>query len=111
MRDLYNDPKFLLAREWFKDACLESQKHGKMLRHALDVFGDYGPNVSGVGKNHFPDETKQRLRDVARNVLFYSSMAWESKPKGVHDSTMRKLSRQCANKHGFGFYGPQGDIN
>lgn len=108
-RNLYADPKFALPKMWFIDACIASQAYDKMLRHALDMFGNHGNDVSGAGRDHFPETTKQRLRDKCLQVKWYSDMAWESKPKRVHDSTMRELSRQCANHHGFGFYGPQGD--
>ncbi len=111
MRNLYCDPKFALAKMWFVDACIASQAYDKMLRHALETFGDHGPGVSGAGRDHFPEKTKQRLRDKCRWVRWCSDMAWECKPKRVHNSTMRELARQCANKHGFGFYGPQGDAS
>ena len=109
MRNLYKDVKFSLPKMWFVDACIASQQYDKMLKHALETFGDHGPRVSGAGREHFPQQTKQRLRDKANWVTWCSEMAWKSKPKRVHDSTMRKLATQCANKHGCGFYGPQAD--
>jgi len=108
-RNIYSEPNFALAKMWFVDSCIASIQYDKILKQALSTFGDHGPNISGAGRQHFPATTRQRLRDQCRKVAYYSQMAWESKPKRVHDSTMRTLARQCANKHGFGFYGPQGD--
>lgn len=110
MRNLFNDDKLVLARTWFIDSCLQSQKYDKMLKHALDVFGDRGAHISGVGRDHFPTRTKHALRSAARLVTWYSDMAWESKPPYYRESTMRQLATQCADKHGFGFYGPQGSV-
>lgn len=107
MRNLFNDEKLTLARTWFIDACIMSQRYDKMLKHALETFGDHGPEISGCGRDHFPERTKQRLRDTARLVTWYSDLAWESKPPRYHDSTMRLLAAQCATRHGSGFYGPQ----
>jgi len=92
---------------WFTDACIASRTYDKLLRDALDTFGDHGLAVSGAGRDHFPKEVKQRLRNQADAVTAYCGLAWESRPFKYRDTTMRQLAQQCADKHGSGFYGPQ----
>ena len=107
MRNLFLDDKLSTARMWFIDACIASQTYDKMLRSALETYGDEGPSVSGAGRDHFPDDVKQRLRNQADAVTAYCGLAWASKPHKYRDATMRLLAQQCADKHGSGFYGPQ----
>ena len=107
MRNLFLDEKLALSRMWFIDACIASQTYDKMLRNALGTYGSQGPNVSGAGRDHFPEAVKQKLRNQADAVTAYCDLAWSSKPHKYRDTTMRQLAQQCADKHGSGFYGPQ----
>ena len=95
-RNLFLDENLISARTWFIDACYASQAYDAALRDALDTYGD-----------HFPTHVKENLRILAKRVSEYSRLAWERKPPRYHDNTMRELSRQCAQRHGYGFYGPQ----
>lgn len=108
-RNLYDNPKFALAKTWFVDACIISQYYDASLRAALTQYGDHGAHVSGAGRDHFPEEVKRELRALARRVTEASNTAWGYKPSRVRNATMRELARQCAVQHGFGFYGPQGN--
>lgn len=106
-RNLFADEKLLPARTWFIDACIASQGYDAALRDALDTYGGHGPTISGAGRDHFPEHVKESLRMRARRVSEYVRLAWERKPARYHDSTMRELARQCAQRHGHGFYGPR----
>ena len=106
-RNLFLDENLISARTWFIDACYASQAYDAALRDALDTYGDYGPSISGARRDHFPIHVKESLRLRAKRVSEYSRLAWERKPPRYRDSTMRELSRQCAQRHGCGFYGPQ----
>ena len=97
-RNLFLDENLISARTWFIDACYASQAYDAALHDALDTY---------TSRNHFPTHVKESLKLHAKRVSEYSRLAWERKPPRYRDSTMRELSRQCAQRHGCGFYGPQ----
>jgi hypothetical protein len=106
-RDLLTDPKFSIARDFFVQACQASRQWDSLLSAALAKYGDHGPQISGVGRDHFPDDVKAELRKAAGWVSLSSGIAWDARPKGVRNETMRKLARAVATRDGSGFYGPQ----
>lgn len=95
------------ARYWFEEACRESRAHLEHARCCLLVFGDQGPQVSAVVRDHFPHANKVVLRELAHRVTVASDRAWRAKPRGVHASTMRALASAVAARDGSGFCGPQ----
>lgn len=100
-------PKFDKAIEHFTRSVMASKEHSSLVESALNKYGDHGPQISGIVREHFPESVKYKLRDLARKVTAESDAAWAARPKGVRDSTMRKLSQAVAKLHGSGFYGPQ----
>ena len=107
MRDLLTDPRLELPRDLFTVACMFSRQWDRMLSDALATYGDQGPQISGCGRDHFPDEVKNALRQKAQSVSFNSSLAHDARPKGMRKATMRQLATAVANRDGSGFYGPQ----
>lgn len=108
-RDLLTDPRLELPRDLFAVACRFSREWDAMLSDALATYGDHGPDVSGCGRDHFPEDVKDALRAKARQVTFNSDLAYSARPKGFHTTTMRALARAVATRDGSGFYGPQPD--
>lgn len=107
MKNLLTDPRFESARDHFVDACRFSRMHSEYAQIQLRVFGDHGAPISGCVREHFPADRKDNLRGLARLVSEASDRAWNARPKGVRNSTMRKLARLIAQRDGSGFYGPQ----
>jgi hypothetical protein len=97
------------AAKLFAKATKASRAHSKLTSESLDKYGDHGPQISGVIRDHFPKGVKDKLRTLAREVSKHSDAAYTARPKGVRLTTMRELSRAVATKTGHGFYGPTGD--
>ena len=91
----------------FADCCAQSRAWDKAGRDALAAYGDHGPQVSGILRDHFPKCTQDHMRALARNISILSDAAWAARPARVHRSTMRKLSRAVVQRDGGGFYGPR----
>ncbi len=106
-RDLLTRPELAVARGLFVSVCRISREHSASLAEALKTYGDHGPNVSGIGRDHFPECRKSYLRSLARNVGTLSDAAWAAKPPRVRRATMRALARAVARRDGSGLYGPQ----
>ena len=105
--EILERPDLTIARERLKLACAYSRAHSKLTAFALDKYGDNGPQISGVIRDHFPEKIKDRLRFLARNVTAASELAWVARPKRVRHTTMLMLSRAVATRYGSGFYGPR----
>ena len=107
MRNLLNDMRFSSAIECFALACEASRKHSALAAKSLAEHGKHGANVSGCVRDHFPKDVKSDLRTLATECSRWNALAWERKPKRVHNTTMRKVAAQVAARDGTGFYGPQ----
>jgi hypothetical protein len=105
--NILSRPEFKPAIEWFINSVKSAQEHDKIAAAALEKYGDHGATISGIVREHFPDNIKKRLRTLASQVTEYSNNAWKTRPRGVRKSTMRKLSQAVAQKYGHGFYGPR----
>lgn len=95
------------SREWFVEACRLSRKHSELAARSEQQYGDHGPLIAGVVRDHFPETVKNHLRALALGVTDASDNAYSCKPRRVRMTTMRKLSRAVAAANGSGFYGPQ----
>lgn len=92
----------------FKSACSASRQHSEHAAWCLSYFGDHGPQISGCVRDHFPEDEKQFLRDLARLVTTKGDEARAARPKGTRMATVNRLARLVATRDGSGFYGPQG---
>ena len=95
------------AQAFYVTACRDSREHSRLAGEALRKYGDHGPNISGIVRDHFPQSVKEHLRVLAQRVTEACDRAQESRPKRVRSSTMRKLASAVARRDGAGFYGPQ----
>ena len=105
--DRFSHPKFDRAAELFAEACRLSRDHNKATQDALASYGDHGPQISGVIRDHFPDDIKKHLRLLCFLITDSSNAAWQARPKYVRNGTMLALSRMIAARDGSGFYGPR----
>lgn len=106
--DILNRKDLEHAAELFAAACAESRRHDRLIRNGIEDFGDgNGKDVSGIGRDHFPDSLKDELRRTARNVRDLTDSAYNRRPPRVHLATMRRLAQAVAKRDGSGFYGPQ----
>ena len=101
-------PRFATVVAHFEDACRASRLHSEYAAAQLRVFGDHGSQISGCVRDHFPDDRKAVLRDLARKVGVASDRAHAARPKGVRLATINMIGRLVATRDGSGFYGPQG---
>lgn len=106
-KNLFADPKLHQAIEFFRAACEASRERDAIEREALATYGDHGAPVSGIGRDHFPEVVKVRLRGLARAVTRHSAAGYAARPKGRRVETMRELARAVATVFGDGFYGPR----
>lgn len=104
--DLLNRQDLHHAADLFADACRLSREHDAVAASALATYGDHGPQVSGIVREHFPLVTRDHLRSLARNVSILSDAAYAARPPRVRLATMRALARAVAARDGGGFYGP-----
>lgn len=107
MRSQLDNPKFATVVKHFENACRASREHSHLASQMLEEFGDQGNTISGVVRDHFPDEAKDHLRDLARAVSRESDLAYAARPKRVRLSTIRIIGKLIAARDGSGFYGPQ----
>lgn len=105
---LLDQPDLERAAYAFRVAAAKASAYDVTLSLCLDVFGKHGPIVSGIGRDHFPDEYKRLLRQLARDATDATNHAYTLRPRGVHEATMRKVAQAVARKYETGFYGPQG---
>ncbi len=68
-------PRFSTVVAHFEDACRASRRHEEFAAAQLRVFGDHGPDISAVVRDHFPEDRKAVLRDLARKVSEASDRA------------------------------------
>ena len=101
------DPRFETVVAHFEDACRASRRHNEFAASQLRVFGDHGPDISAVVRDHFPEDRKATLRALARQVTEASDRAHAARPKGVRQATINLIGRLVATRDGSGFYGPQ----
>ncbi len=100
-----DNPKFADSQHYFEVAAGVSRAHRDKLNTALQEYGNHGPLVSGVGRDHFPEDVKEELRSLAREVSNMNAKGRVAKPKGVHMATIHKLGHEVCHKFGTGFYG------
>ena len=82
-----------------------SRSHSDLCKAALDQYGDHGPDVSGVCRNHFPEPIKVKLRSMAKAINTHNNIAAGFRPPRSHYSTFIKVKRHLESKYGKGFYG------
>ena len=96
-----------LARKAFEGAAAQSRAWDKLVSDSIAKHGDrpQGGFVSGIYSEHFPKETQETLRDLAKGVSVYSDNAYSLRPRGVRMSTMRNLRLAVIARDGSGYYG------
>lgn len=107
MSRLSDRPDLKRAAKCFALACAYSRAWSRLGGDLLTIYGDEGPQISGILRDHFPDNAKDALRELAQHIRWACDRAWALRPARVRDSTMRNLSREVAKRDGSGFYGPQ----
>lgn len=105
--DILTDPKFSKTVRHFELACQASRLHSELAAIAFRDFGDHGAQISGCVREHFPENVKEQLRFLAREVTTQSVDAMLARPTRVHRSTINRIGRLVATRDGSGFYGPQ----
>ncbi len=95
------------AIKLFEKATRASRAHYRLVSDSMDEYGDQGPQISGIVREHFPTDVKNRLRKLSRDINKYADAAYYARPKGVRNTTMQALAGAVATKTGTGFYGPQ----
>lgn len=103
-RAVLDRPALAQAAEHFVAAHTLSRAHASIAADALRLFGDHGPQVSGVVRGHFPEPIKVALRALCDAMNNASAAAWMARPRGVRNATMRELSRAIRARDGGGFY-------
>lgn len=99
-----SDPRFEKAREQFRFAFWLSREHSRIVSRALTRYGDHGPQVSGIIRDHFPERTKARLRKLCQQMNEAADLGWKSRPRRVRLTTMRALYHAIREREGSGFY-------
>ena len=104
---LLDNPKFATVVSHFEQCCKASRDHSQLASESLDRFGDQGSQISGVVRDHFPVDVKDRLRELARTVTRESDAAYAARPKYTRVTTIRAIGQLVAKRDGSGFYGPR----
>ena len=64
-----------------------AKEHGTLVRKALERYGDHGPLIAGVVRDHFPKKVKDTLRHLARlasDANGASQLHWKASGKRTH---------------------------
>jgi hypothetical protein len=80
------------ARALLYKAATTKAAYSAFADECLGTFGDHGPLISGVLRDHFPPAAKDRLRALARGFAdcYSASLAhWQASGRRVH--TWRRL--------------------
>lgn len=93
------------ALNCIREAANRSKQWDELLVASLKVYGEHGSQISGCGREHFPEAIKDMLRDLAHGVTEWNDKALANRPKGVRVETMHKLARAVCRTYGSGFYG------
>lgn len=102
---LLNRSDLALAAGYFANAAYYSRQWSKLVSDALKQYGDHGPQISGICRDHFPESLKDRLRTLAHLVTEENEKGRKARPAGVHSATLDKLARMICKRDGTGFYG------
>ena len=82
-----------------------SRSHSDLCKAALAQYGDQGPCISGVCRDHFPEPIKLKLRSMAKAINTHNNLAVGFRPPRSHYATVIKVKRHLESKYGKGFYG------
>ena len=104
-RDITERPALQAAARHFEAAARASREHDALAEKCLLRYGDHGPLISGVCRDHFPEKEKKKLLALARIVGAENEAGRKARPHGVHKSTMDKLARSIYRRNGSGYYG------
>lgn len=89
--------KFSDAIVWFTHAVNTKAQYNDLVNKSLAKYGDHGPLISGVIRDHFPEETKNVLRRVNHDYNEFDDKGFAARPPRVQISTMRQL-REAVKK-------------
>ena len=106
-RDITERPALQAAARHFEAAARASREHDALAEKCLLRYGDHGPLISGVCRDHFPEKEKKKLRALARIVAAENAAGRRARPHGVRKTTMDKLARSICRRDGSGWYGYQ----
>ena len=101
-----DNPKFADSQHYYEVACAASRKHRDVQNAAYAQYGSKGPLISAIGQDHFPEDVKEELRSLAKEVSSMMEKARAARPKGIRFETIYRLGNEVAYKNGKGFYGP-----
>ena len=87
----FEHEKFRNSIKHFLKAAEFEKQSREIADAALTKYGDHGPLISGIIRDHFPDITKKTLRKLRDFKNYAVDMGFEAKPPRVHDKTMREL--------------------
>lgn len=94
-----------LSAGYFANAAFYSRQWDSLVASALAEHGDHGAQISGIGRDHFPEDLKNRLRTLARLVTEENEKGRNARPRRVRSETMHRLARIVCRRDGGGFYG------
>lgn len=103
-RDVTQRADLAPAADMFRRAFHWSRRHAERAQYALRIYGDHGPQISGVIRDHFPDAIKDELREYCTVMNACADAAWKARPSRVRQSTMRALRDAIRAEVGAGFY-------
>ena len=87
----FEHEKFRNSIKHFLKAAEFEKQSREIADAALTKYGDHGPLISGIIRDHFPDITKKTLRKLRDFKNYAVDMGFAAKPPRVHDKTMREL--------------------
>ena len=105
--DMLKNPKYANVVSHFAASCKASREQSAIVHESLETYGNHGPNVSGIARDHFPAPVKDELRRLCRVICEESDAAYAARPKWTRRDTIRHIGRLVAARDGAGFYGPQ----
>lgn len=101
------DARFSTVIHELSQSCVASKEHSTLASNALTMYGDEGSLISGCVREHFPQEIKDALRNLAHAVTAHSDAAFAARPSRVRHATMIHIAKLVAGEVGHGFYGFQ----
>jgi len=105
MKTLLTRNDLIPALNCFREAASCSRRWNELFIASLKVYGDHGSQISGIGREHFPENIKALLRDLAHKVTQWNEKGRANRPRRVRVETMNRLAREVCQRDGSGFYG------
>lgn len=85
------EPQFAEMVECFRASLTLKAVYSRTVKMCLFSYGDHGPDISGIVKEHFPKWAKDLLRGLLRKSYEFQGAGERSRPAGTRSATVTAI--------------------